>query len=677
MNRAAWTEANNRYLAASLAWLRVRLDQLASESAGTTAEEAPNLFERWLGRSSASRRTQDHTERAAAAAREQAAQVDPAPALLVLAERMGMSEFERDTLLLCAAQEFDPSFGALIARAQGGGVRTAPTFALALAVLEEPAWDALAPHRPLRYSRLLDVNQTASVPLTAAGLRVDERIVNLLKGLNLVDERLRTAVEPVDPVTPLSTSQLAIVRDVVEQLRMEAAQAAIPVVQLVGGDAESRQAIAGHACAALERQLYRLAPESIPTTPAESESLARLWQREAMLLPLALFVETDALEGVSPESMLHLQRFLSRDPGLVFVGVRETTIPLRSPTFAVEVRKPTRAEQRAEWTRVLDGHASEQELEALPNILAGQFQLSFGSIHRASASSHRAAASLDLKARVWQCCRDITRPRLDQLAQRLEPKATWEELVLPDEQMKTMRQIAGQVRSRHQVYQDWGFSRAMSRGFGINALFAGESGTGKTMAAEVLANDLALNLYRIDLSAVVSKYIGETEKNLRRLFDAAEEGGAILFFDEADALFGKRSEVKDAHDRYANIEINYLLQRIEAFSGLAILATNRKSALDSAFLRRLRFIVNFPFPSPKERKLIWMKSLPAELPKAEIDYERLGRLNVSGGNIHSIVLNAAFLAAQNGQRVTMPILMDAARTEMRKLERPFTEAEFR
>jgi hypothetical protein len=677
MNRVAWTEANNRYLASSLAWLRVRLDHLASETAGTTTEEAPNLFERWLGKSAESRRTQDHAERAAAAAREQAAQVDPAPALVVLAERMGLSEFERDTLLLCAAQEFDPSFGALIGKAQGGGARTAPTFALALAVLEEPAWDALAPHRPLRYSRLLEVNQSASMPLTAAGLRVDERIVNLLKGLNLVDERLQAAVEPVERATPLSASQLEIVRDVVEQLRVEATQASIPVVQLAGGDAESRQAIAGHACAALERQLYRLAPESIPTTPAESESLARLWQRETMLLPLALFVETDALEGAVPEGLVHLQRFLLRDPGLVFLGVRETTIPLRSATFAVEVRKPTRAEQRAEWTRVLDGHAASEDLASLPNILAGQFHLSFGNIQRAAASIHRAPGAADLKTRVWQCCRDITRPRLDQLAQRLEPKATWEELVLPDEQMKTMRQIAGQVRSRHQVYQDWGFGRAMSRGFGINALFAGESGTGKTMAAEVLANDLALNLYRIDLSAVVSKYIGETEKNLRKLFDAAEEGGAILFFDEADALFGKRSEVKDAHDRYANIEINYLLQRIEAFSGLSILATNRKSALDSAFLRRLRFIVNFPFPSPKERKLIWMKSLPAELPKAELDYDRLGRLNVSGGNIHSIVLNAAFLASQNGQRVTMPILMDAARAEMRKLERPFTEAEFR
>jgi len=217
----------------------------------------------------------------------------------------------------------------------------------------------------------------------------------------------------------------------------------------------------------------------------------------------------------------------------------------------------------------------------------------------------------------------------------------------------------------------------MNRGFGINALFAGESGTGKTMGAEVLANDLDLNLYRIDLSAVVSKYIGETEKNLRRLFDAAEQGGAILFFDEADALFGKRSEVRDSHDRYANIEINYLLQRIEAFNGLAILATNMRSALDAAFLRRLRFVVTFPFPSAKERKAIWERAWPEQVPRGKLDYDRLARMNLSGGNIHSIALNAAFAAAQDGQTITMPIIVAAARMELKKLERPFNEAEFR
>jgi SpoVK/Ycf46/Vps4 family AAA+-type ATPase len=225
----------------------------------------------------------------------------------------------------------------------------------------------------------------------------------------------------------------------------------------------------------------------------------------------------------------------------------------------------------------------------------------------------------------------------------------------------------------------------MNRGFGISALFAGESGTGKTMAAEVIANELHLDLYRIDLSAVVNKYIGETEKNLRRLFDAAEDGGMILFFDEADALFGKRSEVKDSHDRYANIEVNYLLQRMESFRGLAILATNMKSSLDQAFMRRLRFVVNFPFPGPVERKMIWERAFPKDdqeqsvsgTPIEDLDHDHLARLNLPGGNIHNVALNAAFLAARAGTAVTMPLILDAARTEFRKLERPVNEGDFR
>src|SRR5438128_8734283 len=206
----------------------------------------------------------------------------------------------------------------------------------------------------------------------------------------------------------------------------------------------------------------------------------------------------------------------------------------------------------------------------------------------------------------------------------------------------------------------------MNRGLGISALFAGDSGTGKTMAAEVIANELRLNLYRIDLSAVVSKYIGETEKNLRRLFDAAEDGGAILFFDEADALFGKRSEIKDSHDRYANIEVNYLLQRMESYRGLAVLATNMKSALDPAFLRRIRFVINFPFPDAEQRAAIWQRIFPPHTPTEGLDIGKLARLNVAGGNIRNIALNAAFLAAHAGEPVRMTYILRSTRSEYGK-----------
>ena len=237
--------------------------------------------------------------------------------------------------------------------------------------------------------------------------------------------------------------------------------------------------------------------------------------------------------------------------------------------------------------------------------------------------------------------------------------------------------IADQVGQRAKVYRQWGFADRMNRGLGITALFAGPSGSGKTMAAEVLASHLRLDLYRIDLSTVVSKYIGETEKNLRRVFDAAEDGGAILFFDEADALFGKRTEVKDSHDRYANIEIDYLLQRMEAFGGLAILATNMKSALDAAFLRRLRFVLDFPFPGCRSAAPSGGASSLRPRPLQGLDFDRLARLNVTGGHIAVIALNAAFQAARAGGLVTMPMVLNAARIEFRKLGRPVNEADFR
>jgi SpoVK/Ycf46/Vps4 family AAA+-type ATPase len=233
------------------------------------------------------------------------------------------------------------------------------------------------------------------------------------------------------------------------------------------------------------------------------------------------------------------------------------------------------------------------------------------------------------------------------------------------------------VRQRARVYDEWGFGDRNARGLGVAVLFSGGSGTGKTLAAEVLAGDLALDLYRIDLSSVVSKYIGETEKNLRRVFDAAEESGAILLFDEADALFGKRSEVKDSHDRYANIEVSYLLQRMEAYRGLAILTTNLRSALDASFQRRLRFIVNFPFPDAVQREAIWLRSVPQATPTDALDFRKLARLNVTGGSIRNISLNAAFLAADEGAPLSMRHLHAAAHAESAKLERPLAETETR
>jgi SpoVK/Ycf46/Vps4 family AAA+-type ATPase len=253
----------------------------------------------------------------------------------------------------------------------------------------------------------------------------------------------------------------------------------------------------------------------------------------------------------------------------------------------------------------------------------------------------------------------------------VEPLATWDELVLPDGALGTLREIAAQVRNRAIVHDEWGFATRSARGLGITALFTGESGTGKTLAAEVLSRDLALDLHVIDLSAVVSKYIGETEKNLRHVFDAAEDG-AVLLFDEADALFGRRTDVKDSHDRYANLEVSYLLQRMEAYRGLAVLTTNAKSALDHAFRRRIRFVVTFPFPDAALRQRIWRGVFPPGTPLGRLDWGRLASLDLSGGSIRSIAVNAAFLAADAGSPVRMEHIRAAARQEFAKLERPDT-----
>jgi DNA polymerase III delta prime subunit len=358
---------------------------------------------------------------------------------------------------------------------------------------------------------------------------------------------------------------------------------------------------------------------------------------------------------------------------VVFLDTREPWPDLGRPAVPVEVPRPTAGEQQAAWAEALP------PLPADPApVLAGQFNLSLAAIREIArtVSAEPGQDSPALLRQLWDACLLRTRPRLGALAQRLEARAGWDDLVLPAAELGTLREIAGQVRRRGTVYEAWGFGRKTSRGLGVAALFAGESGTGKTLAAEVLAAELRLDLYRIDLSAVVSKYIGETEKNLRRLFDAAEDGGAILFFDEADALFGKRSEVRDSHDRYANIEINYLLQRMEAFRGLAVLATNLRGALDAAFLRRLRFVVTFPFPRAAERREIWRRAFPPEAPTEGLDPERLARLTLTGGSIRNIALHAAFLAAEAGTPVTVPLVLQAARAELRKLEQPINEADF-
>jgi ATPase family protein associated with various cellular activities (AAA)/winged helix domain-containing protein len=695
---AAWQRSNDEYLGAALAWLRLRLERMAPREqtparawSPMPVPQGPSMWDRVLGRRPpsgayprpallppASAASQDHDVAQAASALERIAASDPPPALVILSRRFGLSLFEQNVLLLSVAMELDTRMASLCARAQDDPNRPYPTFALGLALFDDPAWDVLSPERPLRYWRLLEIGQTTSQPLTATALRADERIANYIKGLNYLDDRLSPIVTPMEPLASgfsLPPSGQAAVDSIVRGLEQRGRTDRLPVVQLLGPDGPSKQLVATGTAAVLGLQLYRLPAELLPGQASETETLARLWQRETVLLPIALYVDQQEVEGGAGDAhAVALDRFLTRNNGVCFLASRDLRPGIGPATLAVDVAKPSAGEQREAWGSLLGTHAGES-----PSRLSAQFDLNLAAIHRItqSALDDPPEAGAAMHQRLWAACLASTRPRLDVLAQRIDARATWDDLVLPPSEIALLKQVAAQVAQRSRVYEDWGFARKMNRGLGISALFSGESGTGKTMAAEVIANDLCLSLYRIDLSAVVSKYIGETEKNLRRLFDAAEDGGAILFFDEADAIFGKRSEVKDSHDRYANIEINYLLQRMESYRGLAILATNMRSALDRAFLRRLRFTVDFPFPGPAERRLIWQKVFPAETETSGLDLSRLARLNLTGGSIHNIALNAAFLAAGAGQPVTMSHVLDAARAEFRKLERPVNEAEFR
>jgi ATPase family protein associated with various cellular activities (AAA)/winged helix domain-containing protein len=605
---------------------------------------------------------------AAAAAMERAAVAGPTPALLALAERLGLSRFERDTLLLCVAVELDPSIAELCALAQGDARMPYPTFGLALALLPDPAWDVVSPQRPLRYWRLIDVRQHGGQTLVGSVLRADERILSFVKGLNYLDDRLDTLVAPLDTGTgagiDLPASQQAVINEITRH--WAASGGAGPVIQLVGADEAGKQLVAAQAAAACGLVAHRLPASLLSTQPGDLDDLARLWQREALLLPLALYVDAEDA-GDAGDVRAAARRLLEQVHTPAFVGVRESGADLGRRSLVLDVAPPTVPERAAAWRAALGDGAEESVIGAL----AGQFALDVAAIHDIAG-----LAAADGSEEVWRACRIRTRPRLAALAQRLEPKFGWDDIVLPDDVRTLLHQITSQVAHRPTVYNAWGFGEKSSRGLGVAALFAGPSGVGKTMAAEVIANHLRLDLYCIDLSQVVSKYIGETEKNLRRLFDAAETGGSILFFDEADALFGRRTEVKDSHDRYANIEVNYLLQRMESYRGLAILATNMRTALDQAFLRRLRFIVQFTFPDVAQRRAIWEKAFPAQAPLCDLDYDRLARLQMSGAMTRNIAINAAFLAADAGTPITMPLVLEAARTEFRKLELPIRERDF-
>jgi hypothetical protein len=631
----SWAELNRQWLVAEIARLAQRLE--AADSGDAHDAFAPTAF---------------------------------TPALIHCASAFGLSLFEQQLLLLVAGLQLDGRLRQAVAARNADGLPRA-SFSLALESLAQPHWDALSPDSALRHWRMIELEP--GLVLTHATIQIDERILHFLSGVPANDGQLTGVGTLIDPESTLTDRAEPPLTDLVA--RALASGGSPPIVAIRGDRSEpaALRSAALASIASLGKLALWLSAGDLPADAATLSLLARHVDREAALTGI---VPVIAVEGGSAEHAAAGLAGRLHGPCLWLGSTDSALSALPRTVLRFELPAPA-AHRTRDWLlascqREIPDAEDEPFRFALDRA-AGQFHLgpaALGTMIERLAATPPAARA----AAVWPMARESARGGLESLAQRVVTDVGFDDLVLPAGHLATLRDVARHLRHRERVYRDWGFGEKHALGQGLVALFAGESGTGKTLAAEAIANAVELDLYRVDLAMLVSKYIGETEKNLKSLFDAAETSGAVLLFDEADALFGKRSEVKDSHDRYANIEVAYLLQRLEAYRGLAILTTNIKSALDRAFLRRVRFVVNFPFPDAAAREQIWRRQFPAAAPVGEVDYAALSQLNIAGGNIRSIALNAAFKAADDGACIHQAILIDAARGEFAKLERSIGQA---
>jgi len=563
-----------------------------------------------------------------------------------LTEGFGLSSFERAVLLLAAGPELVDAVADELVTA-GGGPRL--TFGTALAVLPDAHWSALTPPGPLRRWSLVRLLDPLSP--TRSPLMVDERVLHHLAGAGHLDERLAAVTRQLNAPEWMPASLGAAAETVVSAWRLSR-----PVLAH-GPQRGNVQAVVAAAADRVGLRLRLVAARDLAADAVERERMLRRMERETVLGGVAWAVD---LTDARPEEVAESARVVAGLEGPV--AVLATSVDGEPPPDAVDVAVgrvgvAERREVFASALRRAGGAVPPDEMD----VAAGVFDLALDDVEIV-------ARDVAAGARLWSACRGRARAGLGALATVRTPRAGWDELVLPEPLLAQLRALVAAVRHRTRVLDDWGFAERTSRGLGTTALFAGPSGTGKSMAAEVIARDLDLDLVHVDLSQVVSKWIGETEKHLRRVFDAAEDGGAVLLFDEADTLFGKRTAVRDSHDRYANLEVGYLLQRMEEFRGLAILTTNARASLDPSFTRRLASIVTFPYPDAALRESLWRKAFPAATPVGDLDRRRLAGIDVAGGGIASIALTAAYLGAEEGA-VLHEHVRAAARWELAKTGR--------
>ena len=631
-------------LAAPLAWLDTTIHETVAAIAATEPSASDPFRGLYISDSSAVRDS-THLEGGALDDRVRA-----------LADALELDALDTAILAVCAAPELDARYGRLIAYLHDDVARTLPSARLIVRLLAAggvPAADLLARlavDAPLRHGGVIRMEPAdPAPPIADRGLRLDERVVAELLGATLV---ARPALRLVSPNGDPGRQAL------VAQLARAWASPHDVYLACVGPDAEQ---VLAHA---VGRPLVVLSAEGLrdPEAVAQARLHARLADQAALVV--------SGMTALEPAALDECLRGLEAAQDLRLVIDERDVRPTLGQRFAVhqvEVPSLTTAERRRMWSGHLGGAAVGE--------VAERFALSAAEIERGAAVARLRAAARDGGADpdagdLLGAGREVSHGALGGLATRLEPGPTWEALILPEHELAMLRSITAFVRHREQVLDRWGFGRQLTARTGPTALFAGDSGTGKTLAARVVASDLGLEAYRIDLAGVVSKYIGETEKNLDRIFTAAAGGNGILIFDEADALFGKRSAVSDARDRYANLEVAYLLQRLETYDGPVILTTNLRHNIDTAFLRRIDFTVDFPLPDEAARRDLWARHLPPEAPQLDLDLADLALVHqITGGSIATCARHAAFAAAEAGEAITMDRLDSAIALELRKLGR--------
>jgi ATP-dependent 26S proteasome regulatory subunit len=617
--------------------------------------------------------------------------------LHTISELFGLDPFEIDILLIGLAPELDLKYEKLYSYLQNDVTKKKPTVDLALAMILPTIEEKIksrayfSPDAPLRKNHLVylsGVEANASSSLISSFIKVDERIISYLLGFNELDFRIRDFSYVIK--SNRSFDDLILPADFKSKLMNVASWYSgnkLPSKLLFCGPPGSGKKTAAEAICR-EAGINLLVTDSKVLLERKSLETAYLIMREALLQNAALYLQAfdvlfeDKEQKNFPEFLIQAFKTF---PGSIFLAGKESMESdkglMNSGFFPCSFPLPSYSIRKQLWESCLIDYKLTEEVDL--NALASKFKFSGGQIRDAACTAcsfagekNPTSPALSME-NLSKGCRAQSNQKLSSLAQKTNPHYTWEDIVLPKDTLEHLKEVSGFIKYKGKVHSDWGFEKKLSLGKGLNVLFSGPSGTGKTMAAEVLAREIQLDLYKIDLSCVVSKYIGETEENLKKIFEEAETSNSILFFDEADALFGKRSEVKDAHDRYANIETAYLLQKMEEHDGTVILASNFRKNMDDAFLRRLHFTIEFPLPDDKSREDIWRKTFPEETPvENDLDFAFLSKFKIAGGNIKNIVLAASFLAAENSEAVAMEHLIRATKREFQKIGKLFTESDF-